>query len=545
MTIIRKLILGAVLIMGLALISVSVLINFNAVENNRKLIVDVLQQVEENQKQSVSRLQESSGEIAAELRTADEVTRKILLGLYQSSYQTLVKALANQIFPMIEGFDFEGAGGVVKQIMTNAPAVKWIRYTISENPSPGDIFEFGSEVSDKHLLFSHQIKGEFTYLDIQMQVSLAEMAAVQEVSGIFSKINDMNGAMAENVRNDGGVFLEQTGDFARKAAQAGNRQLLIRIAGLVCITLLATGLVLVFFLKQWVVAPIDKTIEGLRGSSDQVATASQSISEAGHIIADATRDQAAALEETSASLEEMSSMTGQNAENANFANQLMIDARKTVQSASEAMAQLTSKMEAVSKASEETSRVNKTIDDISFQTNLLALNAAVEAARAGEAGAGFAVVADEVRNLAMRASEAAKNSEELIGGTAKAVREGVEMASNTNKAFSGIEDIVAKVATLVQEITKASNDQAKGISQISSAVTEQDRLVQKNAEEAERFEADSISIMEQAVELNRMIEDIGRLIGAAKNSMAEKMRKRIPGQAESSISNDRLLLQRK
>ena len=112
-------------------------------------------------------------------------------------------------------------------------------------------------------------------------------------------------------------------------------------------------------------------------------------------------------------------MTKQNADHANQANHLMSETSSVVSKANEFMSGLTTSMNDISKASEETSKIIKTIDEIAFQTNLLALNAAVEAARAGEAGAGFAVVADEVRNLAMRAADAARNTADLIESTVK------------------------------------------------------------------------------------------------------------------------------
>ena len=84
-------------------------------------------------------------------------------------------------------------------------------------------------------------------------------------------------------------------------------------------------------------------------------------------------------------------------------------------------------MKEISRVSEETSSIIKSIDEIAFQTNLLALNAAIEAARAGEAGAGFSVVAHEVRTLAQKAAEAAKNTAALIEGTLVRVKDGSKL----------------------------------------------------------------------------------------------------------------------
>ncbi|MBU0673926.1 MAG: hypothetical protein KJ950_04715 [Proteobacteria bacterium] len=522
MTLTKKLLVGVVTIMALALVLISVLINIGAVNNNRQLISDVLAQIQANQQRSLAALDESSGSIATELDTADQVVRKIVLDLYESSYQTLVRALANQIFPMIEGFDFAGAGEVIQKMLENAPAVKWVQFTTSETPTATDTYTFGTKIESENLIFSHKIKGDFAYLTIKLQVSLAEMAAIQDVSDTFNTINGLNAQLADQVRTGGSAFLKETEKFAQETSHAGNNQLILRTCLLVMVSLLVTAGILIFFLKRWVVTPIGNTVNGLSTSSDLVTGASRSISEAGRLIADATRDQAASLEETSASLEETSAMTNQNADNAKSANLLMTKASNTVQAAAHAMEQLSQKMASIVRVSEETSKINRTIDDISFQTNLLALNAAVEAARAGEAGAGFAVVADEVRNLAMRAAEAAKSSEELIGGTAKAVQEGVAMVRDTNQTFNDLADIVTQVATLVGEISVASSEQAKGITQISQAVSQQDKLIQQNAAESDQFEVNANNIMDEAITLNQMIEELGRLIGVQQQTTSSQ-----------------------
>jgi len=172
-------------------------------------------------------------------------------------------------------------------------------------------------------------------------------------------------------------------------------------------------------------------------------------------------------------------------------------------------------MEEISKASEETSKIIKTIDEIAFQTNLLALNAAVEAARAGEAGAGFAVVADEVRNLAMRAAEAAKNTANLIEGTVRKIKEGSEVVQKTNVEFSEVQTSAAKMGELIGEISAASAEQAQGIGQISKAVSEMENVVQRNSANAEESSSASEEMNAQAEQMKIFVAELVTMVGGA------------------------------
>ena len=268
-------------------------------------------------------------------------------------------------------------------------------------------------------------------------------------------------------------------------------------------------------ISRGIIGPIRQAIDGLVEGSVQVAAASEQISAASQALAEGASEQASALEESSSSLEEMASMTRQNADNANMADGLMKKASQEAGQAKASMAELIASMGEIARASEETSKIVKTIDEIAFQTNLLALNAAVEAARAGEAGAGFAVVADEVRRLALRATDAAKNTAGLIDVTVKKVREGVERVTRTNEAFAQVADGTLKGGELIAEIAAASGEQAQGIIQINRAVAEMDRVVQQSASSAEESASASEEMTAQANQMKGYVDDLALLIGGA------------------------------
>jgi methyl-accepting chemotaxis protein len=279
--------------------------------------------------------------------------------------------------------------------------------------------------------------------------------------------------------------------------------------------LLILGLIL--FISTKVIKPVIEISRDMDGSADQVSSFSSHLTSSSQQQAEGASQQAATIEETSSSMEEVASMTKNNANNAGEADSLMQQAIRAVGEANEAMTDLTGAMDEISRSSEATSNIIKTIDEIAFQTNLLALNAAVEAARAGEAGAGFAVVADEVRNLAMRSAEAAKNTAELIDGTVKNVHDGSTLVSTTNEAFRRVTDSAARVGDLIAEISEASKEQSSSIEQVNIAITEIDKVVQQNAANAEESASTASEMNSQAEQLKNLINDLIFLVMGKRN----------------------------
>jgi methyl-accepting chemotaxis protein len=307
-----------------------------------------------------------------------------------------------------------------------------------------------------------------------------------------------------------GAFVLQT-NFDRVNAVVRTGMLnslawLLPLAGLI-------GVGFVYLNRRMIVRPLTHSIESIQAAAEETGAATTQISAASHSLADGASEQAASLEETSASLEELSSMTKRNAEHARQAKETAGAARASADTGTGRMAQMQESMQSIQAASQDITKILKTIDEIAFQTNILALNAAVEAARAGEAGAGFAVVADEVRALAQRSAAAAKETAVKIDDCVQKSQRGVQISGEVAGSFQEIQAQVLKLDQLVAEVANASSEQSSGITQISTAVVSMDKITQGNAANAEESSASAAQLNSQTLALNAAIASLRQVIG--------------------------------
>lgn len=365
----------------------------------------------------------------------------------------------------------------------------------------GAILETAKRILDQ---LDYEILHPILYSESRItETEQAEQAAIQAMLKTSEKI-------AQGLSE-----LNTTADAEFKAAVKNSRKQYYRIlsmAGAIMIGIIITTIAIVIgcgaLLSLSIIRPLNKAIHELDGVSQQVHQVARHVAASSRDIARGSSEQAASLEETSSALQEMSAITKENAENTNRASRLMAESGQVSQETRHMMQALISSMDDISKASQETFKIIKTIDEIAFQTNLLALNAAVEAARAGESGRGFAVVAEEVRNLAHRAGDAVRQTAELIENTSKNVQDGAGIADKTNEAVLKLSELAEKVGIITRDIAEASGQQSSGIDQINRAISEMNGGIQINAASSEQSAAASQQMSVLAETMNSLVDGL-------------------------------------
>jgi len=325
---------------------------------------------------------------------------------------------------------------------------------------------------------------------------------------------DMVGLKMENWKAGevhGAFVLHATLDNVDAVARAG----MIRTTLWVLPVAALVGLGALWFSRKTIIRPLEASIAVIDAASAQEESSAREISTASQRLAEGASEQAASLEETSASLEEISSMTQRNAEHAGNAEGIAAQTRSAADSGTADMEEMVRAMGEIKSASDNISKIIKTIDEIAFQTNILALNAAVEAARAGEAGAGFAVVADEVRSLAQRSALAAKETADRITTSIEKSEHGVRVSNKVSTSLADIADKARRMNELVREIASGSTEQSQGIAQVNTAVSQLDGVTQTNAAAAEESASASEELSAQSIELKAAVEQLVMIVSGA------------------------------
>jgi methyl-accepting chemotaxis protein len=298
------------------------------------------------------------------------------------------------------------------------------------------------------------------------------------------------------------------------------------IIGLIASVVISS--ILAWIIVVGITRPINKIIDGLNETSEQVTSASGQLSSSSQQLAEGSAEQASSIEETSSTLEESASMIRQNTENTRQAAILAKQAKDSADKGNVEMREMMTSMDELKKSSDEIAKIIKVIDDIAFQTNILALNAAVEAARAGEAGMGFAVVAEEVRNLAQRSAQAAKDTAAIIESNIELSEKGVDISGRVNDSLKDIYDEAHKMNELLDEIAAASQEQTQGIGQINKAMAQMEQVVQTNAATAQESAAASEELSSQAMNMKDIVNSLVKLVNGAKTELSQSSYKVLP-----------------
>ena len=283
------------------------------------------------------------------------------------------------------------------------------------------------------------------------------------------------------------------------------------------------GMLLTAAIGWWIARSVKQALtrqmDVLATNADSLAIATQQMAAASQGIAADASIQASTLQEVAASVQEMSQLSVSAAAGADHATALAAQTVAAAERGTRALAEQSVALAEITRGSEESVDIVRTIEEVAFQTNLLAINAAIEAAHAGASGKGFAVVAAEIRTLAHRAHDAARSTATLILEGRKLAQHGVAANTTMSEAVAAITIAATRSQQLISEASASAAVQSGSLREIAVAITRLEELILTSAAATEQNVAVADRQRHNAAALRTVVEELGRL--AAVRSTAD------------------------
>src|SRR5450631_1465978 len=328
-------------------------------------------------------------------------------------------------------------------------------------------------------------------------------------------------------------------------------------------------------------ASIASASQGVMASVDETSTAVNEISVA---IEQVTRNLdylSSIVQQSASAMEEINSTISSVEQNAAISHEVssqvksqadesMAVVRETINSLAEIQTSVGLSYVAITRLSDNSSRIESiisVINDITKRTNLLALNASIIAAQAGEYGKSFGVVADEIRNLSLQTGHStgeitgiieeimseSKTAASNITATKSLVHRGVELGHSTGETLKAIYDRSVCSMDMTQQIKLATQEQVISVQMVSrsmddiSTMTSQIFTASTDQAKATRSIARSIeTIKDMAHEMvqstSRQVED-GRKIRYTVESVSEMVREMFDNMEKRRLESSEVILE--
>lgn len=251
---------------------------------------------------------------------------------------------------------------------------------------------------------------------------------------------------------------------------------------------------------------LDRTISGLRDSSERLANLSEELNGQSAQLHEASVEQNQSAEALVGEVSNVKTQLSGVSQSSGETRAKAVDITRRIQEANERMRSLSGAMDDIRSTAQEITKIAQVIEDIAFQTSILSLNASIEASHAGEAGKGFAVVAEEVKRLAERSAEAAKNATRMVGDTRTIIQKGVALTSETADSLQSISAVSDEIRSISDRLVVAVQGQERALSTMEERIEVISSIADRNLQNAGGTKQSSGLLAEEASELRAQVD---------------------------------------